>query len=347
MAESIRSISSIGRRVRVFVGIILLVVGAVSGTPGLGDERAAAQEPAAQSAPRDFLAEAEQAFRQGRFHESIQLYGLAEKTAPGVSAVYLGKGMAYEALNEDGKAIAAYEKALAIDPGDYRSMENLGAVYERQGTRMQEAAALYRKAQKLDPRTEWQENLSVWAAMLESRSRPEDTHAVGCWHLGNARMEKGDAEAAESYYSKAVELDPLMFQAYHSRGLIRLKKGKLKEALADFEQTVQLAPTLPDGFLHRGLALELLGNRAEARQDVEQALKMAPKDPRALYHHARMTDDEGDFESARRFYDEALRRRPTPDLSSLIRERLSGLGSSKRRRGADAQPRQPEGKTWW
>ena len=347
MAESHTSIPHMGYRLRVLVRVFLLVAGIVSGTMSLGDGQATAQEQAAQPSSRDFVAEAEQAYSQGRFHEAVQLYALAEKTSPRVGAVYAGKGMALEALNDDRNAVTAYEKALEIDPADYRSMENLAGIFERRGIRLSEAAALYRKAQKLDPRPEWKENLAAWVGMLESRSRPEDTHAVGCWHLGNERMAKGDEQAAESYYAKAVDLDPQMFQAYHSRGLIRLRKGKLKEALAYFEQTVRLAPTLPDGFLHRGLALELLGNRAEAFHDVEQALKIAPKDPRVLYHHARMIDDDGNLEEARKFYEEALRRRPTPELSTLIRERLTGLGASKRKKGSDAAPRQRESKTWW
>lgn len=303
------------------------------------------EKMATDSGGKSLMAEAEQAYAEGRFHEAVRLYSRAEKDSGADAKIYRGRGLAYEMLNEDRKAIEDYKAAIRMDAADYQSMESLGGMYERDGKHISEAITLYRQALKLDPRPEWKENLAAWLAMLESRLRPEATSAVACWHLGNEKARKGKCSEAETCYSRCVELNPRMFQAYYSRGLLRLDNSDPAAALADFEQAVHLSPEFAQGFLYRGVAYERLGKLKEASEDIERAASLDPRDPTIMYRLGYVLEDRNDSEGALKLYETALKLRPSPELASLIRERMAQLhaspGPKKRGNSSDSPGQKP------
>jgi tetratricopeptide (TPR) repeat protein len=273
---------------------------------------------------------AEQAYREGRYHDAIRLYTEASKGDSERSAAFLGLGMAHEMANQTPKATEDYKRAIEVDRKNYRAMENLAGICERGGRHIFEAIALYRHALKLDPRQEWKENMAVWIAMLETRLQPQTASAVGCWHLANRKAKAGLVQEAEALYTKAISLNPEMFQAYFNRGLLRRASGNLSGALADFEATISISPTFRGGFVQKGLTHELMGDRAQARRDLEQAAKVDPRDPEALYHLARFLEDAKEFGRAAQLYQGALGLRPKPELRKLITDRMAGLPATKR-----------------
>lgn len=310
----------------------------------------AAQGQETPATPQDratLITAADNALEAGRFTEAVRVYSQAEKTFGGDGKLFRSRGIAREMLGEDRKAVEDFKLAIKADEGDYESMEHLSGIYERAGTHIPDAITFYKRALELDPRPKWKDDLTAWIAMLQSRLRPDDATAVGCWHLGNERMQKHDYAGAESWYSRAIDLNPQFFQAYFSRGLLHLKAGEAATALADFEQTVKLVPDLAQAFLQRGLAREQLGNLKQAREDFARAAKMDPRDPAALYHYARTLESDDDHETALKLYRDALRFRPTPDLMAAIREKMSGLASSPRARRARSSDNSSETKSMW
>jgi tetratricopeptide (TPR) repeat protein len=128
------------------------------------------EEPkSAQTTPSP-LALADQAYGEGRFQDAVKLYSQVPDRAAG----FFGSGMANEMLNRADKSVEDYRKAIEADPGHYKAMENLAGIYERGGEHISEAIKFYRQALKLEPRKEWQENLTVCVAMLQSRLKHED-----------------------------------------------------------------------------------------------------------------------------------------------------------------------------
>ncbi len=271
------------------------------------------------------LSAAEQAYRESRYQDAIRLYTEASKEISEQSAALLGRGMAHEMVNQTQKAIEDYKRAIEVDRGNYRAMENLAGIYERGGRYISEAVTLYIHALKLDPRPEWKENLAAWIAMLKSRLQPGTSSAVGCWHLANRKAREGDPQAAEALYAKAISLNPEMFQAYFNRGLLRRSMGNLSGAIADFEETVRISPTFRGGFVQKGLTHEQIGNRTQARQDLEQAAKVDQRDPEALYYLARLLENANELPRAAQLYQGALGLRPKPELRKLIADRIAGL----------------------
>ncbi|HMK33475.1 MAG TPA: tetratricopeptide repeat protein [Desulfomonilaceae bacterium] len=281
------------------------------------------------------LSLADQALAEGRFQEAVRLYSKISDKSLG----FLGSGMAHEMLNRPDMAIEDYRKAIEADSRNYRAMEKLAGMYERNGKSVAEAIGLYRRALRLDPRPEWKENLSVSIAILESRVRPAGTSAVRCWHLGNSKALGGDLKGAEAFYSRAISLNPELFQAHFSRGLVRDTLGNVEGAFADFQETVRIAPRYRGAFIQKGLLFEKFGDTAEARRNFEYATQNDSRDPEAWYHLARSLEAMQDNQQAMECYQECLSLKPKPELLKRIQERIAALVSS----GVDIPKRNSSG----
>jgi tetratricopeptide (TPR) repeat protein len=270
------------------------------------------------------LALADQAYSEGRFQDAVKLYSQVSDRAEG----FFGSGMANEMLNRADKAAEDYRKAIEADPAHYKAMENLAGIYERGGEHISEAIKYYKQALKLEPRKEWQENLASCVAMLQSRLKHENSSPVGCWHMANKRALAGDDREAELLYTRSTRLNPDMFQAYFSRGLLRLKLGRLQEALDDFDETARIAPKYRGAYVQKGLTHQKLGDSAAARESFERAAQNDPRDPEAWYHLGCVLEETKQYPMAMECYQEALGLRTKPDLGTLIRERVSAVWTS-------------------
>jgi tetratricopeptide (TPR) repeat protein len=275
----------------------------------------------------------------------MDLYSDAMKKSPSQSLLFRERGEVFEMLNQPQKAMADYSRALELDPLDWEAMKKLGGLYEQKPATFEKALQLYRSALKLSTNPDSKNQLLASIAILQNRLQPEDASAVRCWHLGNQAALRGDFATAESLYAKAIALDPMMFQAYYSRGLLRFKADRFAEALGDFEQTVRISPTLRGAYVQKGLANLRLGNTEAARQDFEEAARVDPRDPSALYHFAVVLEERQDFDTALEKCHEALGRRPDHELRKLIQDRISRL-ELKRRSQAEKKKTQHPRSLW-
>ena len=275
--------------------------------------------------PRFAVSLAEKAFTEGRFGDAIGLYSDAIRLSPNDSSLYLGRGMSSEMAGKATKAAADYHKALERDPHNYRAMENLAGIYERSRKRRAKAIELYRKALALDPRPEWQENLAVWIEMLKRGSKNGPPSAVALWHRGNKEAARGKLEKAEESYSESLVLNPLLYQAHFSLGLLRAKRGDYRSAISHFDRVLEIDPRFTRALVRRGLALEALGQTQAARQDFEQATLISPREIEPYYHLGRMLEHAAEYKAALASYERALKLRPKPKVAGPIRERISKL----------------------
>ncbi len=72
----------------------------------------------AQSSARHFFEQGNTAYREGNYQEAIQHYQAVLNTGFESSQVYYNLGNCYYKLDQIGRAILYYEKALRIDPND-------------------------------------------------------------------------------------------------------------------------------------------------------------------------------------------------------------------------------------
>jgi prepilin-type processing-associated H-X9-DG protein len=98
----------------------------------------------------DLVALGKAAFKEGRYEEAVaHLAPAAEAdlTDPGVLALL---GAAYSFLGRHAAGIAAFERALELQPDNAQAHYNLAVAFEQAG-RADDAAVHYRKATELDP----------------------------------------------------------------------------------------------------------------------------------------------------------------------------------------------------
>lgn len=89
-------------------------------------------------------------FRQKKNAEAEELLKLAIQNDPSNHTLYLAAGSTYENLGRMNDAIAAYKKAIEIKPDAWQAYYNLGAYYNNEGKRLQDAANNEKDAKKYE-----------------------------------------------------------------------------------------------------------------------------------------------------------------------------------------------------
>ena len=109
---------------------------------------------------------------------------------------------------------------------------------------------------------------------------------------------KGDMQAAENDYSKAIALDKRHVDALYNRGLIFAKQKKYDLAIQDFSQILKIERRAVDALCNRGSAYFKSGKPDLAIQDFNAALKTNPNDADIYYNRAVVHLSKGDKEKA-------------------------------------------------
>lgn len=133
--------------------------------------------------------------------------GREVETAP----VFLAQGNFFRARNEISKAIAKYQLAALLDPGNAWIHSNLGDMYQKAGDR-DKAIEAYEESIELDPDVAW-----------------------FYFALGDVYKEQGHGGLAIKYLEKSVELDPSVVWAHVALGDLYRERGRDREAYEHFK----------------------------------------------------------------------------------------------------------------
>jgi len=172
---------------------------------------------------------------------------------------YIYTGNSYLAYRKLDKALAEFEKALAVAPHHLPIYLRLGAVYTAKG-QFAKAVESYRHVLEQDP--ESAPALTDWAAVL---------------------VRQGRLVEALPKYEQAAEIDPEAVGIFYQWGdlLVRLRRNA--GAVTVFERADEIEPDPPaDALVNWGTALQRLGKLGEARLKYEYALGAAPDHVTAL-----------------------------------------------------------------
>ncbi|MBE9163728.1 tetratricopeptide repeat protein [Tychonema sp. LEGE 06208] len=146
--------------------------------------------------------------------------GSAIEDTPGVAAEYHELG---ESLQQEGKyteAIAAYRKAIAINPNYFGTHHNLGDVLKWMG-KIDESIKSYQKAAEVNPSFVWSHH-----------------------NLGDIFQQEGRLDEAVAAYQRAIEVAPDFGWSYHNLAKTLAKQDKLSEALEAYQTASKLDPKL-------------------------------------------------------------------------------------------------------
>jgi tetratricopeptide (TPR) repeat protein len=219
-------------------------------------------------APASRIDEALQALQRGDAKQAQAIFAeeLKTKEAKGCAANkeaaavarHLG-ALAY--MNNTKEALAAYQKAVELDPDNADGWNGLGNLLLRTGE-LAQAEMAYRKALAVGGTKEWQ--------------------AKASGNLGNVYATHGDLAQAEVMYNKALVLDEAlghkegMAADYGNLGLVYETRGDLAQAGEMFQKALVLNEALGS---KEGMAINYsnLGLVHAARGDLAQAEDMHRK----------------------------------------------------------------------
>ena len=188
------------------------------------------------------------------------------------------------------EAIAAYQKAIELDPGYAKAHLNLAIIHRRQGM-VTEAIAGCRKAIELSPELiEGHVNLGLvlsdqdeLAEAIEAfgRALELDGASFEARHgLGNALVRQGKVDDAVVELRAAIALRPDVAQARDNLGMALFFQGKLDEAIAEYQRAIELAPSEPMSHANLGSVLRGSGRLAEALLAYKRCHELGSRDPR-------------------------------------------------------------------
>ena len=126
--------------------------------------------------------------------------------------VYFELGLACNRLEDTAEALAAYRRALEIDPTHHGAQVNLGLVYLSQLGEPQRARECFEAAVAAHP------------ASVAAQA-----------NLGLALEEAGEADAALAHYERLIARDPAVVEYRWNRGLALLRTGEFARGWEDYE----------------------------------------------------------------------------------------------------------------
>ncbi|MEA2929847.1 MAG: protein O-GlcNAc transferase, partial [Hyphomicrobiales bacterium] len=257
--------------------------------------------------------------QQGNAAEALRLIAAALK-ADATPDAFSNYGNVLCALNRHQEALASYDRALALQPGNVLALTNRGAALNALN-RQQEALACYDRALTLQPNSPAIHYNRGNALM--SLKRPGE--ALACYdralalhpgetgvllNRGNALAELNRHEEAISCYDGLLALRPGDVEALNNRGTSLASLKRPEAALACYDSVLALTPNHAGAHYNRGNALAQLKRYDEALTSYDAALAIKPDFADALYGRFNALKDARRYQDAIGAYEQAVAVKP-------------------------------------
>jgi tetratricopeptide (TPR) repeat protein len=164
---------------------------------------------------------------------------------------FLRAGMANERTGNYPAAVKAYQRGLAVEPGNVELLNSLGFALFQQGNSAEAVVAL-EKALAADPKH--------WKAHN---------------NLALAAIDLGELEVAEAHYRDSLAIKPQP-AIYNDLGFVLERQGLSEEATEAYREAVRLDPKSATAHYNLGSSLARAGRFAEAERHLRSALKISP-----------------------------------------------------------------------
>ena len=197
-------------------------------------------------------------------------------------------GVAYISLGDVPDGTKWLERAAKLLPRDYRVHYRLARAYSS-GGREKEAAREYELYSQLrDEHKNTEKDVRACTSALLTEPLPgarevcrriyDPNDADKLTLLGQLFGDGGAFAEALDPLTRAVQLDPTSFEAWHNLGVTYFRLNQYKEARAPLEKAVALRPEFYGSVVLLGATLYMLGDDAAALPVLEHAHRLNPAD---------------------------------------------------------------------
>ncbi len=215
-------------------------------------------------AAQSFNSEAEARFnvgishlREGRYDLAIDTIKQAIKSDPKNAFFYKGLGTAYAAKQKWAEAIAAYQKALELNPYYVDVRNDLGTTYMLSGKR--------------------DEGKKEFIALFSEPTNP--TPEITARNLGQAYLEEKNYGEALNWFRTATQRQKQYGEAYVGTADALLGLGRIEDAIQSLEVGYKESPDDPQLNLALGQVYFQAGRFSEAKTKMEAASRLDPRGP--------------------------------------------------------------------
>src|SRR6266849_223213 len=218
--------------------------------PAIKADTSRGAPPVPQRTKRQWIDEGDAHYDAGRYKEAVAAYSRAIELDPRDADIYFNRGSAYHDLKEYRQAITDYDRAITLNP-------TYAVIYCSRGNAYHDLKE-YRKA----------------IADFDRTIELDPNYAVAYHNQGNAYYALKEYQRAIANFDRAIKLDPRHADPYYSRGNAYYALKEYQRAIANFDRAIALDSKYADSYYKRGLAYRNLKEYQKAITDFDRAIEL-------------------------------------------------------------------------
>ena len=254
------------------------------------------------------ISEGQEALQKGELQEAEAKFRHAIKLQPDspVAQHFLGVVLEKEGNTDD--AVAAYQRALELNPGDLSARQSVS---------------------RLKPPEEPAQTTSP-AAIVDATSEPKQDDPARISTLEKYIRDSRYKEA-EPLLASYVKDHPNSSWGWYALGYSQFAQKKIGESIKSLAQSLSLNVKNSDAHKILGRDLMAIGRFDAAQTEFEQSIRFAPTSSESYYDLGKLFSIQDNWQSARKQFEEALR------LDPAYIEAIDALGFAQEALGDDTR----------
>ncbi len=180
------------------------------------------------------------------------------KTDPSATSYYQ-RGYLEFSNNDFQKALADYDKAIALDPNNYEFYFSRGNLKEKLG-----------------------DHQAAISDYTEAIARNDDSAKL-FYSRAYSKSLAADLEGAITDYSECLKLNPKYKGAWLNRGIVFKNQTQLAKAIADYDKAILIDPDFSEAIQNRAIAKSLAADPT-ALEDFNRVVALNPNDGECYYN---------------------------------------------------------------
>ncbi len=195
--------------------------------------------------------------RNAMWKDPVLFWSDSAKKSPQKARPFMNLSVALREKGEVDAAIAASQRAIAVDPRFVNGFVGLAAAYEAKGE-LDKAAQLYRQALQMLPDYEEVHN-----------------------SLGIVYLKQGKIQDAVAAFNESLRLNPNNVNTLVNRASVKASNGDYAAAVTDYKRAMSIGGKNPDIFFNLALTYANSGQIDQAIASFEELLNLNPNDAEA------------------------------------------------------------------